>query len=142
MPSSYRGSCLCGVVCFEIDAFLESAAHCHCSMCRKFHGAAYATFASVEHSKFHLLGGEDALSHYVASNGTTRSFCRHCGSSLMFASPRAPADVREVALAALDGPVPVVPDAHIFVDSCVNWVAFGDALPRFRQGRGSEKAQQ
>ncbi len=141
MPSTYRGSCLCGEVRFEIDAFLENAAHCHCSMCRKFHGAAYATFGSVERSKFRLLGGESALSDYVATNGTVRSFCRHCGSSLMFASPRAPADVLEVALAALDGPAPVVPDAHIFVDSCVNWVEFGDTLPRFRAGRSSERVR-
>ncbi len=47
MINLYRGSCLCGVVRFEVDEFLPQVAHCHCSMCRKFHGAAYATIAGV-----------------------------------------------------------------------------------------------
>jgi len=137
MTEPYRGSCLCGVVKFEIDEFLPQVAHCHCSMCRKFHGAAFATIAGVSRSRFRWVEGEPALKAYMAANGTTRTFCRHCGSSLMFASPRVPKDVVEIALGAVDGDIPVKPDAHIFVGSCVNWTVLCDGLPQYEEGRDS-----
>jgi hypothetical protein len=61
VTEAYKGSCLCGAVAFEVDSFLESAAHCHCSMCRKFHGAEYATYVSVSRESFRLLRGEDSV---------------------------------------------------------------------------------
>jgi len=38
-----RGSCLCGGVRYEIAGPLSGALNCHCSMCRKAHGAAFRT---------------------------------------------------------------------------------------------------
>ena len=141
MSKPYRGSCLCGVVRFEVDEFLPQIAHCHCSMCRKFHGAAYATIAGVDRSKFRWVEGEEALTGYTAENGTTRTFCHHCGASLSFSSPRAPEGIIEIALGALDGDVPVEPDAHIFVGSRANWTVFNDDLPLYEEGRDSAKVK-
>ena len=141
MSVPYRGSCLCGVVRFEIGEFLPQVAHCHCSMCRKFHGAAFATIASVSRSRFRWVAGEDALKGYTAENGTTRTFCHHCGSSLMFSSSRAPAGAVEIALGTLDGDVPVKPDAHIFVGSGANWTVLSDDLPQYEKGRDSAKVK-
>lgn len=139
MTEPYCGSCLCGVVKFEIDEFLPQAAHCHCSMCRKFHGAAYATIAGVFRSNFRWIEGVDALKGYTAANGTTRTFCRHCGSSLTFSSPRAPEEEVEIALGTMDGDLPVVPSAHIFVGSAANWTILGDDLPKYEERRGSAR---
>jgi len=141
MTDLYRGSCLCGVVRFEIDEFLPQMAHCHCSMCRKFHGASYATIASVSRSKFRWVEGEDALKGYTAENGTTRTFCNHCGSSLTFSSPRASDEVVEIALGTVDGDVVVEPDAHIFVGSGANWTVLNDGLPRYEEGRDSAEVK-
>ena len=141
MTDPYCGSCLCGVVRFEIDEFLPEVAHCHCSMCRKFHGAAYATIAGVSRSKFRWVEGEDALKGYTAQNGTTRTFCRHCGSSLTFSSPRASEEVIEIALGTVNGNLPVEPNAHIFVGSCANWTVLSDDLPQFEEGRDSVKVK-
>jgi len=141
MTDPYRGSCLCGVVRFEIDEFLPQVAHCHCSMCRKFHGAAYATIAGVSRSKFRWVEGENALKGYTAENGTTRTFCRHCGSSLMFSSPRAPEEVIEIALGAVDGDIPVEPNAHIFVGSGANWAMLSDDLPQYEEGRDGARVK-
>jgi hypothetical protein len=141
MIDSYHGSCLCGVVKFEIDEFLPEVAHCHCSMCRKFHGAAYATIAGVSRSKFRWTAGEEALKGYTATNGTTRTFCGRCGSSLTFSSPRASGDVIEIALGTVDGDLPVQPNAHIFVGSGANWVVPSDDLPQFEKGRGGARVK-
>ncbi|WP_445081937.1 GFA family protein [Vibrio alginolyticus] len=40
MCAGFEGSCLCGGVRFSVSGFSEKVANCHCSMCRKFHGAA------------------------------------------------------------------------------------------------------
>lgn len=133
---TYSGSCLCGAVAFEVDAFLGKAGHCHCSMCQKHTGAAFGTYASVNKESFRWLAGEENLKQYKAENGTTRTFCRNCGSSLTFHSKQ-PTNLIEVALAAMDGDIPVQPDYHIYVDSKVSWFEPGDNLHKFPSGRDS-----
>ena len=139
MTGPYRGSCLCGAIRFEVDAFAPKTGNCHCSMCRKFHGAAYATIAEARSSRFRWLGGEDRLKGYTADNGTTRQFCRDCGSSLTFHSPSADPDLVEIALGCFDDPVPVKPDAHIYVDSGADWARPVDDLPQYSAGRDSKR---
>jgi len=138
MTKAFQGGCLCGTVNYEFAEFLPRVAHCHCSMCRKFHGAEYATIASVPRSTFRWTKGKDALKEYRAENDTVRTFCKHCGSSLSFFSPRAPSDVIEIALGTVDGEIPVKPGAHIFVASGANWSVICDGLPQYKEGRDSE----
>ncbi|MFT7587203.1 MAG: hypothetical protein ACI9EW_003645, partial [Cellvibrionaceae bacterium] len=138
MPSKpYRGSCLCQAVQFSVDEFLPEAGHCHCSMCRKFHGASFATLASVPLESFHWISGEADLKGYTAENGTVRTFCNHCGSSLFFSSPQMSADMIEVALGVFDDDIPLKPDVHIFVESGANWTDLADDLPKYTAGRDS-----
>lgn len=51
---SYHGQCLCGSIKYQIDALEPNIGHCHCSMCRKFHGAAFATYGKAKSKNFHL----------------------------------------------------------------------------------------
>lgn len=139
MSPPYRGSCLCGQIRFEVDRFAPQTGNCHCSMCRKFHGAAYATIAEAEQRHFRWTAGEDLLKGFTAENGTTRQFCSHCGSSLTFSSPRADPNLVEISLGCFDDEVPVKPDAHIFVGSGASWAKPGDDLPRYEAGRDSKR---
>lgn len=75
-----HGSCLCGNVRYDIVGSFEVMSHCQCSMCRKHHGAAFATFVSVPLSGFHWVAGEQEISTYQSSNYGKRTFCGHCGS--------------------------------------------------------------
>ena len=50
-----NGHCECGRVRFEVDGEIEDYSHCHCSQCRRMHGAAFATFAGVARSGFRYL---------------------------------------------------------------------------------------
>jgi hypothetical protein len=108
-------------------------------MCRKFHGAAYATIAEARQKHFRWLCGENSLKSYTARNGTTRRFCEHCGSSLTFSSPRADPDLVEISLGCFDDEVPVKPDAHIFVASGASWARPDDGLPQYEAGRDSKR---
>lgn len=133
--TGYSGGCLCGAVRLELDGFESGVSHCHCQMCRKFHGAAFATFATVKKSSFRWLAGENKLKEFRAAIGTVRTFCSECGSSLTFASPAADTDNIEVALGIMEGDLPVRPEAHIFVGSSASWFVITDDLPQFVAGR-------
>ncbi|MFZ0487315.1 MAG: GFA family protein [Arenicellales bacterium] len=135
MSAPYRGQCLCGAVKYEVDAFNPRIGHCHCSMCRKFHGAAFSTYGEANASDFRWVQGEAELKSYTADNGTTRRFCRHCGSSMTFAPSHKPDDIVEVALGTLDSNLDMSPDAHIYVGSKACWSEILDDLPQYVEGR-------
>ncbi len=133
--SSYKGSCLCGAIQFEASQLSAKMAHCHCSMCRKFHGAAFATFGETTSDNFRWLTGAEHLKSYVAPNGTTRQFCSECGSSLIFKPSGEDNGLVEFALGALDDPINERPDAHIFTAYKASWMELTDDLPKFKEGR-------
>ena len=51
------GACLCGAVRYEIDGSLPRLIHCHCSTCRKHHGAPFATIVEVSEVNFRWISG-------------------------------------------------------------------------------------
>jgi hypothetical protein len=133
------GSCLCKKITFTVNNFLPCIGHCHCTMCQKFHGAAFSTFVEVKQVDLHWLTGEKLLSSYRADNDSVRQFCSCCGASLLFESKYNRADKTiEIALASFDHftseKIPQ-PDAHIYVDSKVKWLTINDGLPQFKAYR-------
>jgi hypothetical protein len=73
------GSCLCGGVRFEITGPLDRATHCHCSMCRKAHGAAFGSYGGLQVRDFRWTSGEELVAAYRSSPEVTRTFCKRCG---------------------------------------------------------------
>ncbi len=137
-----KGSCLCGKIAFSVSEFEPLVGHCHCTMCRKFHGAAFSTFVEVKLEHLTWLRGESEFSSYQAENDTVRQFCQHCGSSLMFISSfNQKAKTVEVALACFDTEPPVSPDAHIYLASKVSWYSPSDDLAKFQCHRTVEYGQ-
>ena len=133
MGKTYTGSCLCGQVKFQVTGFSKQAAHCHCTMCRKFHGAAFGTLVSS--SGLQWISGQELLQDYIADNGTIRTFCRNCGASLGFRGQAMPRQQMEIAIACFDEDIPVKPDANIFLNYKANWYPVTDDLPQFNEGR-------
>ena len=99
MPLS--GRCLCGGVGFEIAGPLGPVVQCHCSMCRRATGTAFATNASVRSSDFRIVQGAELLSEYESSPGSRRVFCSRCGSPGLVQFPSG--DLVRVRLRRLDG---------------------------------------
>ncbi len=135
MTQNYKGSCLCGGVTFSVTAFSEKAANCYCSMCRKFHGAAFGTLVEVEGLTW--LSGRSLLKDYTAPNGTTRTFCGECGSSIGFREEGAAFEEMELAIACFDEAIPVNIDAQIYTRYKNNWCELQGNLPAFPEGRDS-----
>ena len=129
--TSSRGGCLCGDVRFTVDWPSKWVAHCHCSMCRRAHGAAFVTWVGVETRHFSLHDSDAALRWYASSPGAERGFCARCGSSMLFRSERWPGEMH-VVVANLDAGADRAPMAHVFWDTHVEWadVDPNDGLPR------------
>jgi len=127
-----RGSCLCGGIRYEIGGQLYDALNCHCSMCRKFHGAAFRSRARVRSSDFRLMSGEDLLTFFASSPGNYRGFCRVCGSPIVSKFDADPS-VLSVPLGTLDGDPGIRPQLHVYVASKAPWVTICDQLPQFAE---------
>ena len=134
MPAMITGSCLCGGVRYAIDGELGPVALCHCGMCRKASGSAFATNASVERRAFRLTG-EALVERYESSPGHWRCFCRVCGSPVFGELAAMPDHVR-IRLGLLDDDPGVRPGYHYAVDFKAPWWEIVDDLPRLELSAG------
>ena len=141
MPDASRravpGGCLCGAVRFEIELPTVFCGHCHCSMCRRAHGASFVTWIVVPHERFRLVAGAERLVRYRSSEHGTRTFCAACGSTLFCESTHQPA-VIDIVRANLEGEIDRAPEAHFYFDDRASWTAVADDLPRFGGKTGLE----
>lgn len=133
MTATVPGRCLCGAVAFECTLPSKWVAHCHCSLCRRAHGAAFVTWAGFEQSRFRYTAGEQQLRWYRSTPEAERGFCTHCGSTLFFRSSRWPGEIH-VAVANLDAPLDRAPQAHVYWNSHVDWYVPADELPKKSPG--------
>lgn len=124
-----KGSCLCQTVRYETSGPLEGIDHCHCSMCRRSHGAAFATYGRVPKADLAITSGADRVRAYQSSDAVTRSFCPQCGSNLFFHHAGAD-DFEFIAIGTLDEDPGARPEAHIFVGSKAPWYTIEDDLPQ------------
>lgn len=137
MSESMTGSCLCGSVRFSARAPSLFCGHCHCSMCRRNHGAGFVSWLIVARERFALDAGEIELVHHRSSDHGTRSFCGRCGSTLFFESTKRPDQV-DLVLANLDDPSDLAPQFHIHWDDRVDWIHVDDGLPRLGGATGMD----
>jgi hypothetical protein len=122
-----KGSCLCGGIRFEIDS-VRSLTHCHCSICRKLTGAAFASYVHVNENKFRLLSGKELIQQFESSPGSFRTFCRTCGSLAPGKAPYLP--TVSIPAGLLDDDPGVRPRLHVFAGSKAPWWDITDGLPQ------------
>lgn len=73
---TYRGSCHCGRVVYEVEGELQEAMECNCSHCSR---KGYLLWF-VPAAQFRLLQGEDSLATYTFNKHLIRHrFCSNCG---------------------------------------------------------------
>ncbi|MCJ8311458.1 MAG: GFA family protein [Saccharospirillaceae bacterium] len=128
--SNISGKCLCESVTYEISGPLGSVYNCHCSKCRRWHGAAFRSRASVDVTQFKILTGSESLASFKSSDNVTKYFCKVCGSPLHSTYLDNP-DVIGIALGALEG-VLSKPEANIFTASKASWYEISDGLPQHK----------
>ena len=79
---AWCGGCQCGAVRFRTDPDLENGHLCHCRMCQKAVGSAFAAHVAVPIATLRWRRGTP--SEFESSAGIFRGFCRDCGTYLYF----------------------------------------------------------
>jgi hypothetical protein len=97
-------------------------------MCRKHHGAPFATFVVAPLAEFRWIAGEDAVVSYRSSEQGVRYSCRHCASVVPTLLPEAGLAIAPAG--NLDGDPGIRPQTHMFAASKPAWYTITDALPQ------------
>lgn len=127
----YAGQCLCGEIKVQIVGSITDIIHCHCSLCRKNSGTAFATNGFVQSNAFTILTGESLLTTFSFKPGRHRHFCSRCGSPIYSSNEQDPSRIR-VRLGLLDSDIIERPLSHNFVTSKANWEDLDANLPRYQ----------
>ena len=122
------GTCLCADIAFEIDGPVDTVGHCHCSMCRKFHGSAFATFGTTALEDFRWVRGAERVRTYRSSAEGYRHFCPRCGSAVPMSGEGQPFALVPMGNVAEDPGTR--PRLHFFTGSMAPWHTIVDDLPR------------
>jgi hypothetical protein len=125
-----HGSCLCGQVRFELTGPAQFINHCHCSMCRKVHGAAFGSFLHTHGTGFRWLSGESLIQKYQSSPlENYRASCGLCGSNMPVLEDGGAHVI--IPAGALDNDPEVRPIVHIHTASKAAGYEITDELPQF-----------
>jgi len=129
MSQTVSGSCLCGVVRFEVSSAFGGMFLCHCSRCRKGTGSAHASNLFSTIPTLNWLTGQDSVRTYkVPDSRHQRSFCLQCGSALP--SLHMNGTLLVVPAGGLDDAIETKPTAHICYASRAEWDEGLDAIPK------------
>lgn len=131
--STFRGSCLCGAVQYEISGDAQRFYHCHCSRCRKASGTGHASNLIIKPGSINWIKGEELIKAYKVPEAKrfARHFCSLCGSSV----PRYVKETDFIVIPAgsLDSDPTIHPQARIFWDSRASWSCGGDGIPVYSE---------
>ena len=131
--STFRGSCLCGSVQYEVSGEPQRFNHCHCSRCRKASGTGHASNLLVKPGSIKWIKGEELIQAYKIPEAKrfTSRFCTVCGSQV----PRyvKETDFFVIPAGSLDSDPMLLPQARIFWDSRASWSCGGDGLPVYSE---------
>jgi len=119
---------LCGKVRYEVTGPLLHADHCHCTMCRRQHGAAFSTYADFEPDDFRFTSGEFLAKVFETSSGGGWCFCSECGSTLAGTDR---GRFTSITLGTVEGDPGIRPASHIFAGSRARWHDIKDDLAQF-----------
>ena len=121
------GQCLCGAVRFEIDYPAFWAWHDHSRASRIAHGAVYATYVGTWRKRFRVTAGEAEIARHEDKAGGARSFCRTCGTPLIYerARSRHMVNIPRALFASRTGRQPLY---HVGIDEMQDWAYTGAPL--------------
>jgi hypothetical protein len=123
------GTCLCGKIEYQAKPIGDLVFNCHCTMCQRSHGAAFATQAFIDATTLKFTKGEDLITEYESTVGI-RVFCSKCGSRLMNYS-RDKKTYASVAVACTNAKHTLKPKADCFSADKIDWCVLDEDLTHF-----------
>ena len=130
-----HGQCECGSVAYKVGAPAEELYHCHCSRCRRLHGALFATYAYVRRKDIVITKGTENLSIYNTPLAHWR-FCQTCGCHLFAEHDHNPGVMWYMPATLNDELIlqhPRGSEKHIFVASKSPIETISDGIPQYSE---------
>jgi hypothetical protein len=132
-----EGGCQCGAVRYAFYAPLENPHACHCRMCQRAVGGAFALLAGGKKANFAWTKGQPEF--FASSNLAKRGFCRDCGTPLSFAYDM-PEARTYVTIGSLDNPEAAAIIIQYGAESRLGWVRFCEDTPSEKTGESPQAA--
>jgi hypothetical protein len=117
-----EGGCICGAVRFVARGEPKGVFWCHCQSCRRHSGAPVSVFVGYEKDTYTVTKGE--ITKFKSSPGTTRGFCRTCGSTLTCESAMLPTETH-FHVGSFDDATKFAPTKHYFRNEQLPWLHLG-----------------
>lgn len=112
-----QGSCLCEAVKYELLSEPKAVSHCHCHMCQKQHGTAFATYANLPKTDLRYVSGQKVVLSYNSSGSITRKFCGIYGFNIEWSGSEKFPDWVSITMATLDTPFRTKTIENIYLES-------------------------
>ncbi|WP_352497942.1 GFA family protein [Mesorhizobium sp. M0030] len=120
-----KGGCLCGRIRFS--AGIEPRVHyCHCDMCRRATGSAFAVLAWMPCQS--LTWNSGTPTYRRSSPIAQRGFCPECGSPLSLCYDASPTEIA-LHVGTFDDPAHLMPRYNYSSAQRLGWVCCGIDLP-------------
>lgn len=128
MSEPATGGRQCGHIRYRA-ASLGRANLCHCRMCQRATGNAFAPLVTAQGISF-----TTPPARFASSDVAERGFCPNCGTPIFYA-PVGSSDV-ELMIGTLDDPNSVSPALHYGTESRLGWLHLADGLPEYETRPG------
>ncbi len=120
----HQGSCLCGQVKYQLLSEPKKVTSCHCTMCQKQHGAAFATYGCILKTDLVYVTGSQLLKSYNSSSTIERKFCGDCGSSIEWIGSTKFPEWTSITLSTLDTPINPKKITDIYTETKQCWLKY------------------
>ncbi len=124
----HDGGCACGYVRYRMTSDPLIVHGCHCSLCQRQSGSAFAVNALIEADRVELLEGDVVGIMMPTPSGASQEIfrCPQCQVALWSYYLVASDAVRFVRVGTLDDPSRLPPDVHIYTASKQPWFELPD----------------
>ncbi len=131
MTELIGGSCLCGLVSFEVSGPFDSFYFCHCSRCQKSSGSSHATNIFGKLDRIAWLSGQERIKKFELAEAEffNKAFCSNCGSPLPHAARSG--NFLIIPAGSLNSDPSVRPQHNIFWDDRAVWYDEGCGAKKF-----------
>ncbi|QIQ21946.1 GFA family protein [Zophobihabitans entericus] len=128
MAKESKGSCLCGKVAITVTLNNTGLHACHCNTCRKWGGGPLFGYF---HEGLIALKGKEYVSTYNSSDWAERSFCKHCGSHLLYKIKGQ--DIYSISAWILDDVENIHFDSQVFIDKKPAYYSLADKTEEYTE---------
>ena len=127
MVDTYKGSCFCGEVEFEVTGTAVVMGYCHCDDCTTWLAAPMSALSLWAPDSVRITKGEANVGTFNKTEHSYRKFCKNCGGHLMTDHPGM--KLVDVFASVLQG-FTRAPTLHVHYGK--KTVSVKDGLPKFR----------